>query len=155
MRTTCSGPRKRVYRKFPIKPKRLTLVALTVLILAFVAASAKADPMDGIWKSQRSGRGVGFSGTFTLKRNGDQVTGTHIDSRGASWEIRGKIYKLKQDPRYNDTSYFASFSWNESGGGAIVVYSAVVSGDSMDVELTSGNGVEALHLRTTAHRVSH
>lgn len=140
MRTTASSLQKNVYQKFPVDARRSALVALIVFVLAGVAASAKADSLDGVWNSH--------FGKFILKRNGDQVTGTHVDTSGGSWEIRGTMAK--------NPSGRTRFYWNEFGGGAIVVYDAIVHGDTMDLYIHNrgSNGVEA-NLEDTAHRVSH
>lgn len=98
------------------------IFALAVLVLAGVPAVWAAHAVDGSWEADVPARDGTRPTTFTLKADGDKLTGTISDERGDSEIQDGKI-----------SGDEISFTQERSFGGNTITfnYTGKVSGDEI------------------------
>lgn len=117
-----------------MKNRLITLFALFVLASVVVFA---AD-ITGKWMSEAPANGRGGPQTFTLKQDGDALTGTIQGGRGGPIEIKnGKVDGDK-----------VSFDVDREfqGNSITIKYSGTVSGSSMTLSYDMGRGARELKL---------
>jgi hypothetical protein len=103
-----------------------TMVVLSVLLVSFAMLSAHAADVDasGAWQLTVLDTGRTFTPNFTLKQNGDQLTGTYKNSMGdnpASGTVKGDAVTLNaeitgQDGQKRTVTYVGTVKGNSMTG---------------------------------------
>jgi len=108
--------------------KASLLALLAFLCFTFVATAASVD---GKWTADVPGRNGNQTNTFTLKADGDKVSGTVANQRGDTPITDGKLA--------GDTLTFTVVR-NFNGNEVKSSYTGKVKGDTIDFTVDNGRG---------------
>jgi len=119
-------------RKFPMKT-----LATTILILFVVSLMAFAASIDGKWISETKvgdadGGTYTHTSTFTLKSDGEKLTGTVVQVSAAPWmrETTGKTFEIK-DGKIEGDKFTFKVTRETKEGDRTAVYEGTVQGDQL------------------------
>lgn len=111
--------------------------ARTAVILCAASAAALAANIDGKWTSERQvgdrdGKTYAHTTTFSLKSDGDTLTGTVVQTSGAPWmsETNGRSIEIS-DGKVEGNKFSFRIKLDTKQGEKTVVYEGTVEGDRM------------------------
>ena len=113
------------------------MIATMVLMLSAVSAAAHAASIDGKWVSgikvgDRDGGTYTHTSTFTLKSDGETLTGTVVQVSAAPWmrDTTGKTFEIK-DGKIEGDKFTFKLTRETNEGDRTAVYEGKVEGDQL------------------------
>jgi len=113
------------------------MIATMVLMLSAVSAAAHAASIDGKWISEikvgdRDGGTYTHTSTFTLKSDGETLTGTVVQVSAAPWmrDTTGKTFEIK-DGKIEGDKFTFKLTRETNDGDRTAVYEGKVEGDQL------------------------
>jgi len=113
------------------------MIATMVLMLSAVSAAAHTASIDGKWVSEikvgdRDGGTCSHTSTFTLKSDGETLTGTVVQVSAAPWmrDTTGKTFEIK-DGKIEGDKFTFKLTRETNEGDRTAVYEGTVEGDQL------------------------